>query len=96
MSRIPQPAPSVPVQNYNYPPTHTAIPLRPNYYYDESEGSYVGDFSESEAFSEGPHMMAPNADVTELYRRKAMPMVAPPLPSGERFLHRGVYYAPPE
>lgn len=54
--------------------------MRPTYYYDESEGSYIGDFSESEALSEGPHAVPHAADVTELYRRKAMPMVASPHP----------------
>lgn len=95
MSRIPPHAPASVHQSYNYPPTHTAVPMR-NYYYDESEGSYIGDFSESEGLSEGPHGVQHAADVTELYRRKAMPMVAPAPPPTDRYVHRGVYYTHPE
>lgn len=96
MSRVPPQAPPSVHQVYNYPATHTTVPVRPGYYYEESEGSYIGDFSESEALSDAPHGVPHAADVTELYRRKGMHMVAPGVAPGERFLHRGVYYTQPE
>lgn len=56
MSRLPQ-------QVYGYHPA--------NYYYEEADDTYVGDYSESDGISETPpHMVTGTADITELYRRK--------------------------
>lgn len=59
MSRLPQ-------QVYGYHPS--------GYYYEEADDSYIGDYSEGECISETPpHMVTATADLTELYRGKAMP-----------------------
>lgn len=60
MSRLPQ-------QVYTYNPS--------NYYYEDAEESYVGDYSENEGISEGfpQHLITANPDLTEVYRGKAPP-----------------------
>lgn len=81
----------VPTQRYGYAQATTPL----NYYYDDTEGSYGGDYSESEALSDTQQMIPRQTpDVTELYRRKVIAVAPRPATADPYNMHRGIYYAP--
>lgn len=65
---------------------YTAIPA--GYYYEDND-EYVGDYVESDAFSETPRSMPQTIDITEVYRCKqpARQIIHPPLGPYHHDLH---------
>ncbi|KAK4875579.1 hypothetical protein RN001_012001 [Aquatica leii] len=75
---------SSPDQVFGYNPSSV------NYCYDDPD-SYVPDYPDTDAISEGSHVIAPSNVTTELYRRKAC---APPSSTSPEGYRHNMYVAP--